>query len=160
MPTSPEIVLVQGSFQIPQVYEQLVAGLRGRGYPTTHVELPSCSHTESADFPKKSLLDDAAAVKDELTKLVERDGKSVMVVMHSYGGLVGSEAVTEELSYAKRQSSGLPGGVIHLYYYAAFLLNEGQSVLGTFGESPNNDVRVNTPHPTFSPNNQSRSPFS
>ena len=67
-----------------------------------------------------------------------------MVVMHSYGGLVGSEAAAEELSYAKRQAQGLPGGVIHLFLYSAFLLNEGQSVLSAFGESPNNDVHVGT----------------
>ena len=64
--------------------------------------------------------------------------------MHSYGGLVGGEATTEELSYAKRQAEGLPGGVIHFFLYSAFLLEEGQSVLSAFGESPNNDVKVRT----------------
>ncbi|KAL8786113.1 MAG: hypothetical protein Q9213_002978 [Squamulea squamosa] len=61
--------------------------------------------------------------------------------MHSYGGLVGSEAIPEELSYTHRQSLGLEGGVIHLFYFSTFVLSEGQSVLGTFGESPNNDVQ-------------------
>lgn len=65
----------------------------------------------------------------------------MVLVMHSYGGLVGSEAATEELSYAKRKAQGLPGGVLHLFLYSAFLLNEGQSVLSRFGESPNNDVK-------------------
>jgi len=64
--------------------------------------------------------------------------------MHSYGGLVGSEATIEELSYINRQARGPPGGVIHLFFYAAFLLQEGQSVLSAFGESPNNDVKVRT----------------
>lgn len=30
---------------------------------------------------------------------------------------------------------------VHLFYFAAFILSEGQSVLGVFGESPNNDVK-------------------
>jgi hypothetical protein len=30
---------------------------------------------------------------------------------------------------------------VHLIYVAAFILSEGQSVLGVFGESPNNDVK-------------------
>ena len=65
-----------------------------------------------------------------------------MVVMHSYGGLVGSEAILEELSYSKRQAQGLQEGVLHLFYFTAIILGVGQSVLGTFGKSPFNDVKV------------------
>lgn len=138
----PTILLVQGSFQIPQVYDKLIHALAALGYPVIHPKLPSCSDTEDPDFPQRSLVDDAAAIQAELTHLIEDEGKMVFVVMHSYGGLVGSEAIAEELSYSIRQGQGLPGGVIHLYYYTAFILNEGQSVLGVFGESPNNDVKV------------------
>lgn len=138
----PTILLVQGSFHIPQVYEKLVKGLRDQGYPTIHPRLPSCSDVEKSDFPQVSLVDDVLAIRSELIRQVEYEEKDVVVVMHSYGGLVGSEAVTEELSYAKRQSQGLVGGVTHLFYYAAFLLDKGQSVLSAFGENPNNDVRV------------------
>ena len=138
----PTIVPVQGSFQIPQVYEKLVQGLVAQGYPTIHPKLPSCSNTDSPQFPQLSLTDEALAIRAELTHQIQDDEETVVVVMHSYGSLVGSEAVTEELSYAKRQAQGLPGGVMHLLFYSAFLLNEGQSVLSTFGESPNNDVKV------------------
>ncbi len=138
----PTVVLVQGSFQTPLVYQNLVQGLTAQGYPTLHPELPTCSNTESANFPQLSLVDDALAIRTELIRLIEYEGKTVVVVMHSYGGIVGSEATTENLSYAKRQAQGLPGGVIHFFLYSAFLLDEGQSVLGAFGESPNNDVRV------------------
>ena len=152
----PTVLLVQGSFQIPEVYDKLVRGLVAQGYPTIHPELPSCSNTDSADFPQLSLVDDALAIRTELTRLIEHEGKTVVVVMHSYGGLVGSEAITEEVSYAKRQDRGLPGGVVHLFLYAAFLLSEGQSVLSAFGESPNNDVRVRALSIFFaiSPNSQ------
>jgi len=140
--TLPTILLVQGSFQIPQVYEKLVKGLKDQGFPTIHPRLPSCSDVDAPDFPQVSLIDDVLAVRSELIRQIEYEEKTVVVVMHSYGGLVGSEAVTEELSYAKRQSQGLVGGVIHLFYYGAFLLDKGQSVLSAFGENPNNDVRV------------------
>ena len=140
----PTIVLVQGSFQIPEVYSELVQGLVAQGYPTLHPQLPSCSNTDSPNFPNISLVDDALAVRTELIRQIEYEGKIVVMVLHSYGGLVGSEAVTEELTWAKRQAQGLPGGVIHIFFYAAFLLNEGQSVLSAFGESPNNDVKVST----------------
>ena len=138
----PTILLVQGSFQVPQVYDKLVQGLVARGYPVVHPRLPSCTDTESPDFPKRTLADDASTVHAELNRLIENDGKRVMVIMHSYGGLVGSEAVTEGLSRVKRQEKALPGGVVQLFFYAAFMLHEGESVLGNYGESPNNDVRV------------------
>ncbi|KAI4131356.1 MAG: hypothetical protein LQ338_001241 [Usnochroma carphineum] len=137
----PTIVLIQGSFQIPQVYDKLVKGLVALGYPVVHPKLPSCSDTKDPDFTQRSLADDAATVHAELNRLIKDEGKMVFVVMHSYGGLVGSEAIPEELSLSARQGQGLPGGVIHLFYYTAFILNEGQSVLDTFGESPDIDVQ-------------------
>ena len=136
------IVLVQGSFQTPTFYEKLGEGLKASGHPTVHPQLPSCSDPDNPEFPTVTLIDDALAVRLELIRQVEYEGKTVVVVMHSYGGLVGSEAIPEELSYANRQSRQLPGGVIHLFYFCAFMLEEGQSVLSAFGESPNNDVRV------------------
>lgn len=63
--------------------------------------------------------------------------------MHSYGGLVGAEGVPEDLSWSNRESRGLPGGVSHLFFFAASILAEGQSVLDIFGEPPNNNVRPN-----------------
>ncbi|KAG8531192.1 uncharacterized protein KY384_004550 [Bacidia gigantensis] len=136
----PTIVIVQGSFQIPKVYEQFEGSLRKQGYPTVHPRFPSCTDVDDPDFPNRSLIDDALAVRSELIRLVEYEHKTVVVVMHSYGGLVGSEAVAKDLVYADRKARGLAGGVIHLFFYAAFLLPEGQSVLGKFGESPNSIV--------------------
>ena len=113
-------------------------------YDPIHPQLPSCSNTDRETFPQVSLVDDALAIRTELIRQIEYGGKTVVVVMHSYGGLVGSEAATEDLSYAKRQAQGLPGGVIHLFFYSASLLSEGQSVLSAFDESPDSDVHVST----------------
>ncbi|KAL8741953.1 MAG: hypothetical protein Q9184_008322, partial [Pyrenodesmia sp. 2 TL-2023] len=136
----PTIVLIQGSFQLPQVYEKLVDLLGSRGYPTIHPKLPTCTGLESSDFPQRSLTEDAAAIHAKLAQLIEQEGKTVFVVLHSYGGLVGSEAIGEELAWISRKAQGQPGGVIHLFFFCAFILDEGQSVLGTFGESPDTDV--------------------
>ena len=76
------------------------------------------------------------------TYLIEEQGKNVMVVMHSYGGRVGNQALLEELTYPNCRAKGLPGGVIRLYMVTAFVLSEGGSVLAKFGESPNKDVKV------------------
>jgi hypothetical protein len=141
-PKDIAIVVVQGSFHTPQAYQKLTDGLKHQGYATFQPELPSCSKTDDADFPSKTLHDDSAVIKSVAERLVNDEGKKVFVVMHSYGGLVGGNAISRELSFKYRKSAGLPGGVIHLLYVTAFVLDERQSVLGTFGESPNNDVKV------------------
>ncbi|KAF7540215.1 hypothetical protein G7054_g1601 [Neopestalotiopsis clavispora] len=142
MPSSiekPDIVLVQGSFQLPEVYYKLADTLRTAGYTVHQPILPTLTEP---DLASKTLSDDALAIQTVVQSLVEV-GKRVVVAMHSYGGLVGSEAIVKDLSFDQRQSDGRPGGVAHLFYFAAFILTEGQSVLGVFGESPNNEVKPN-----------------
>ncbi|KAF5879221.1 uncharacterized protein Bfra_006427 [Botrytis fragariae] len=135
------IVVVQGSFHTPVPYEALKEHLTSLGHLTIHPILPSCTNIEDPAFPSITLIDDALAVRLEIIRQVEYENNLVLVAMHSYGGLVGSEAIPEELTYTHRKARGLSGGVIHLYYFSAFILPVGQSVLGAFGESPNNDIR-------------------
>ncbi|RDH30325.1 Alpha/beta hydrolase fold-1 [Aspergillus welwitschiae] len=122
----PSVVLIQGSFQTPLVYAKLTTGLRDLGYPVIHPSLPSCTNVEADDFPTRTMEDDARTITETLQQLIEKEGKSVVVVMHSYGGIVGSTAIPQFLAYTSRQAEGKKGG--------------GASVMGTFGESPNNYV--------------------
>lgn len=139
----PAILLAQGSFQLPEAYAKLVTALRTHGFEVAQPRLPSLSDHNSLDFAKRDLTDDSRAIEAEAKRLVVNEGKNVMLVMHSYGGLIGSNAISKELSLQSRRQSGLPGGVFRLFYFAAFVLDEGKSVLGTFGESPNNDIKPN-----------------
>lgn len=141
--SKPTILLVQGSFQIPEAYDKLVSTLRSRGFVVAHPRLPSLLDNDSPDFAERSLADDSRAIEAEAKRFIVDEGKTVMVVMHSYGGLVGSDAIPEDLSLQSRRQKGLAGGVSRLFYFAGFILEQGKSVLGTFGESPNNDVKPN-----------------
>lgn len=141
--SKPTILLVQGSFQIPKAYGKLTSALRSRGFVVAHPHLPSLSDHDSPDFAKRSLADDSHVIEAEAKRLVVDEGKTIMVVMHSYGGLVGSNAIPEDLSLQSRRQKGLAGGVSRLFYFAGFILEQGKSVLDTFGESPNNDVKPN-----------------
>ncbi|GAP93177.1 putative catalytic protein [Rosellinia necatrix] len=141
-PRKPTLVLVQGSFQLPEAYYKLADALSATGYRVEQPSLPSLTDQDKPDFASKSLTDDALAIRSKVAELVE-EGETVVMVLHSYGGLVGTEAVTKDLSFDQRKSQGLAGGVLHLFYFAAFILTEGQSVLSTFGESPNNLVKPN-----------------
>lgn len=137
------ILLVQGSFQLPEAYGKLTSALRSRGFLVLQPRLPSLTGHDSPDFAKRDLSDDSRAIESEAKRLVVEEGQNVMVVMHSYGGLVGSDAIPEDLSLQSRRRAGLAGGVCRLFYFAAFVLDQDKSVLGTFGESPNNDVKPN-----------------
>ncbi|KAI1869821.1 uncharacterized protein JN550_005411 [Neoarthrinium moseri] len=139
----PTFLLVQGSFQSPDVYHKLTRALAEKGYPAVQPRLPSLTNPEEFDKGSKSLTDDALAIKAELEKLVEQQKLDVVVLMHSYGGLVGSEAVTQDLTRDWRVQQAKMGGVTHLFFFTAFILEEGQSVLDVFGESPNNDIKSN-----------------
>jgi hypothetical protein len=117
------------SFKAPSRYRwsttTSVTRLRNLGYSVALPPLPSCSDVDADDFPKRTLTDDADVVTRIIEQLVE-DGKMVIVVMHSYGGIVGSKAIPKSLSYTARQERGEKGGVIHLFYYTAFLLEKGE----------------------------------
>ena len=132
----PTIVLVQGPFQIQDGYSKSVQSLVDRGNPTIFPPLPSCSNTDRTKFPQVSPVDGALAICTELIGQLEYEGKDFVLVMHSYVGLVGSEAIAEYLTWAKRRAQGLPGRVVHLNLYAASLLNEVQSVLSASSVSP------------------------
>ncbi|KAB8213522.1 hypothetical protein BDV33DRAFT_210117 [Aspergillus novoparasiticus] len=140
-PERLNIVLVQASFKTPLVYDDLLTRLRDLGYSVVLPPLPSCSDVDHNDFPTRTLAHNALAITKVIRQLVEV-GKTVVLVMHPYGGIVGSEGIPESLSYRARQARGQKGGVIHLFHYTAFLLDKGRSVLETFSESPNNDARV------------------
>ncbi|XXH04231.1 hypothetical protein Hte_010645 [Hypoxylon texense] len=52
---APTIVMVQGSFQLPDVYCNPDDALRALGYPVVHPPLPSLTGADKPDFATKSL---------------------------------------------------------------------------------------------------------
>ncbi|KAL8952677.1 MAG: hypothetical protein Q9222_001414 [Ikaeria aurantiellina] len=117
----PVVLLVKGSFQSPKVYEQLAQSLQALSFVTVDPRLPSCTDTDDPKFPVSTLVDDALAVHFQLTQQVEYEGKT-MIHQRSI------------LRPPRRRLSSID--------FCAFIMDKGQSVLGTFGESPANDVHV------------------
>ncbi|KAK8085680.1 alpha/beta-Hydrolase [Apiospora hydei] len=138
--SQPTILLLQGSFQLPEVYGRLTAALEKRGFPVVHPTLPSLSGQDETDFASKSLATDADQAQSILRRLVEDEHCNVLVLMHSYGGLVGTEGVPEDLSWSNRKSRGLAGGVFHLFFFAAFILAEGRAAAVSGGVRPKRRV--------------------
>lgn len=71
------------------------------------------------------------AVQNEIERLSDEDTQ-VVVVVQSYGGMVGTGAV-EGLGYTKRQKAGKSGGVKMLVCMAAFVANSRTSALDMLG---------------------------
>lgn len=122
----PVIVFVPGAFSRPSDYDLVSNPLREAGY-----EVHVVHHTSSPDVltePTPGMYDDA----DNIHRLVETladEGKDVVIVMHSYGGLPGTQAC-EGLSRAERLHASKLGGIVRLLYVGAAIAPVGSSMAG------------------------------
>ncbi|KAF2845689.1 alpha/beta-hydrolase [Plenodomus tracheiphilus IPT5] len=120
--SKPIIVFAPGAWHTPDCFDIAREQLHQRGWETETVAYPSVG----AEPPNKGLADDAAALRSTLERLSD-DGKEIVLVVHSYGGLVGQNAL-EGLGYKQRQAVGKKGGVIIFVYLAAFVVPKGATI--------------------------------
>ncbi|KAF1945015.1 alpha/beta-hydrolase [Clathrospora elynae] len=126
----PTLVLVPGSFATTDMYEPLVAPLRAKGH-TIHVLEPPCypaSYKTSSGKPPPSMYDDAKFINTFVVELIE-EGKEVVVLAHSYGGIPASESL-KGVTKKEREQLGKKGGVVRIAYLAAIVPRIGQSLGG------------------------------
>ena len=123
--TRPAIILVHGAWHVPEHYHTLIHQLQQAGFEVHCPHLPTCN-------PRKlfvaNMFDDATLVRNQIIPLLDKSHKIIML-LHSYGGVVGIEAV-KGLSISERASQGLVGGVKRLVYMCGFMLKVGESVGG------------------------------
>lgn len=126
-PTKPTIVLIPGSFcSAALLWDAVINQLHNAGYDTLAVELQTVSPPSTA--PAKTMADDAAHIHG-IAESLANDGKEVLVVMSSYGGIPGTQAVKGLTQKERRKQGGKgeSGGVTGLVYVSALLINEGES---------------------------------
>lgn len=116
----PTIVLIHGGWHIPNTYSKLTDSLRSAGYEVHVPRLPSMNETRP---PNADLATDTTLVRIYVESLFATD-RTVVAIMHSYGGQVGTNALYR-LSLNARRAEALSGGVDHLIYMCAFALPEG-----------------------------------
>lgn len=126
----PTILFVPGAWHFPAGFDVVREQLKDLSYPTEAVAHPSIG----GEPPNKDLSDDTLNLRSAIEKLAD-EGKKVVIVTHSYGGVVGSCAV-KDFGFAQRKSIGKTGGVIQLVYLSAFALPEGVSLLDALGGNP------------------------
>lgn len=127
MSEKPVFVFVPGAWHAAETFDVVRDLMHKRGLKTEAIATPSVG----ASPPNKGLHADIEYTKAVLQEMVDA-GRQVVVVNHSYGGLVGAGAV-EGLGYAQRSQAGLPGGVIMVVWMAAFATPKGKSALDMLG---------------------------
>lgn len=134
MSPKPTFVLVPGAWHRAEAWIKVTAGVKAKGYKCVSVTLPSTSGDAAAGFG-----DDVKAVQ-EVIRAQTTQRRNVVVVVHSYGGHVGSSAIK---GFAREHHNGSPppdasssGHVIGLAMMATGFSVTGKTFLEMAGGSP------------------------
>ncbi|KAL0256245.1 hypothetical protein SLS55_008637 [Diplodia seriata] len=127
----PTILLVPGAWQPSDAFNPLRHLLTQKGYESIAVDHPSVGGN-----PADQTLDtDVASLRLALTSLVEEQAKHVVLVLHSYGGVVGACA-SEGFGAVQRAKEGKRGGILEIIYLSAFAIPKGTSLVDMLGGQP------------------------
>ncbi|RBA08969.1 hypothetical protein FPRO05_07249 [Fusarium proliferatum] len=126
----PVIAIAQGAWHRASHYKGLVQSLTDRGFTVLQPDNVTAGNDEN--IKGKTHLDDVKAIRQSLRPALD-EGKRIVLVCHSYGGITGS-AAAEGYQVHERGAKGLSGGVSHVVYIAAFALPvKGLSLLSAAG---------------------------
>jgi len=125
MANNVEIIIVHGGWHKPISYNKLTKSLEGHGFKVHIPALPTMSDQRP---PTADLETDSAFIRDFVTKVSDAGIKTI-VIMHSYGGQVGTNSLFG-LGAKQRASEGKLGGVVELVYMTGFAMLEGTSMTG------------------------------
>ncbi|KAI1387315.1 Alpha/beta hydrolase fold-1 [Hypoxylon trugodes] len=144
MASSNDIVAVicHGGFLTPQPYQPFIQALKAKGIETHCPQLPSSDLTklnvgdiQNPDYNREPPEGgypqgehDAKLIVDILRPLIDEQGKRVLMIGHSAGGWVATEASRPELQERVRKEKGLRGGIIGIFYISAILVPVGESI--------------------------------
>ncbi|KAI3401209.1 hypothetical protein diail_11915 [Diaporthe ilicicola] len=113
--------------QLPQTDQR--PALRAAGFEVHLPRLPSMNQSRP---PNADLGSDTHLIRSYATSLIEA-GRTIAVLMHSYGGHVGTNSL-HGLCKGFRAAQGQQGGISHLIYMAAFALPEGKTMMDKVAE--------------------------
>ncbi|KAL7782517.1 Alpha/beta hydrolase fold-1 [Trichoderma ceciliae] len=125
----PTIVFIHGAWHKPDCWDAVTSQLSVYGYSFDTIMLLSSGGDIST-----TVADDAAHIQNSTSKLVA-SGKELILVMHSYGGIPGTESA-KGLLKKDRQAERKLGGIISLVYVAAFLIPPASSLASFLGFMP------------------------
>lgn len=127
---TPQLLIIPGSYISALAYYDLRDVIRKARpeLPEALVyDLPSAS--SGPPLPAPTLDDDGAFFAEKIIQLADQ-GIDVVLLGHSYGGLVAREAL-KGLSKTERASQGKAGGVVHTIYISPIICEPGQTTMDT-----------------------------
>ncbi|KAF2709781.1 alpha/beta-hydrolase [Pleomassaria siparia CBS 279.74] len=133
--SKPSIILVPGSFSFPELYDTVVNPIKGKGYEIKALHYPSVGlKTGPREGTPPTMYDDAAFIAKETEKLAD-EGKDVVIVAHSYGGVPTTES-TKGLSKGEREKAGKKGGIVKLAYLTCLVPPVGTAAASMLADVP------------------------
>jgi hypothetical protein len=127
----PTIVAVPGAWHTTASFEPVKKVLTQRGYHFVSQNAPGLYDANG------TCQDDAMSLRTKILLPLVDEGKDLVVLMHSYGGMYGSQAV-QGLSKKEREQAGKKGGVTALIYVSAVTPIEGKTTLDMMGTDSKN----------------------
>jgi hypothetical protein len=117
----PTFICVPGFCHTSAIFDPLRDLLGSYGYAVHPVTLPSIvtNGTPTSNDPAQ----DMRAIRSTVSRYVEA-GHYVIVVLHSYAGVPGGDAL-QGLSHTERAQRGLRGGVLRVVYVVGWIVKEG-----------------------------------
>ncbi|KAI1122061.1 Alpha/beta hydrolase fold-1 [Nemania abortiva] len=127
--SKPVIILIHGAWHLPDAWHKVKFRLEAAGYEVYAPKLSTVAESEPLNFSWRV---DAAVIHDLAIPLFNQ-GRQVVLVGHSYGGIVATASV-EGQTVADRQSRGLRGGFAAVVFVCAFSIpQQGLSLLSMIG---------------------------
>ncbi|RYC61214.1 hypothetical protein CHU98_g4978 [Xylaria longipes] len=121
------IVLIAGAWHLPDVWNKVKTRLEAAGYEVYTPRMLTVVGPEPVNYSWRF---DVAVVHDLVIPLFN-EGRHVVIVGHSYGGVVATASV-EGQSISDRQSRGLQGGFSAVVYICAIpIVQRGDSLSST-----------------------------
>lgn len=132
------IAIVPGSFSPAHCYTTLTDRLTQHGVQSVVIDLPSVGRRDGK--PPGTMTDDVNEISRVVSALAD-DGKEVILMTHSYGGIPGTQSL-ENLSHKARSSEGKPGGIKQVVYLTSVLVQVGVSNFDLFGDNFPDSVTI------------------
>ncbi|KAJ5623735.1 hypothetical protein N7510_000044 [Penicillium lagena] len=137
MSNLPSLIFVPGSWHKPKCYDPIIKLLQPN-LKCIAITLPSTSGSPAASFK-----DDLDATRSVISSETSA-GRNVIVVAHSYGGMVGNSAVKGFTRNSKDQGQSSKGYVIGIVLIASGYTLTGLAFMDPFFGHPPPSWRVNS----------------
>ncbi|KAF5670026.1 hypothetical protein FHETE_4709 [Fusarium heterosporum] len=154
--SSPTVVIVPGSFAPPKHYRLFTESLERHDIDSRVIETPSVGRRDP--LPPQTMSDDAAAVEKVVTELLD-EGKEVVLMTHSYGGIPGTQSLGK-LSRKARKAQEKEGGIDIIIYLASVVLQPGVCNMDAFGAAMPDFVTIDDDYMSLKPEGHATATFS